>query len=156
MSSTASLDKLELPNGIRNIGGTALGGKYGIPIILKETAQTAAQTTATTGLISFTPTKVTGRYIIGGNMVLNSGTNTGTVQFTINYVDSAGTTHTQDVLSLQKADGTIVQTGTAASTDWKVCQTTIQIDNSGTAISVDILVTGSVHFLASAYLMQIG
>jgi len=154
MSSTASIDKLELPNGIRNIGGRTTAGKYGMSALFKE-AGTGTVTAAQTGVVSFTPTKTTGRYLIGGNVTLTSGTNTGTVSFVVNYVDTAGTTHTQDILGMIKADGTLVQSGTGSSTDWKVIPCEVSIDGSGTAISVDTTVTGSVNYVVCAYIMQL-
>jgi len=155
MSSSASIDKLELPNGIRNIGGRVSAGKYGIPAIFKE-AQSGVVTAAQTGVVSFTPPTNAGRYKVGGNIALTSGTNTGTVSLVVNYTDVNGTSHVQDILPLAKADGTIVQSGTAASTDWKACDVEITCDASATTISLDTTITGSVHYIVSAYIMQIG
>jgi len=154
MSSTASIDKLELPNGIRNVGGLQLQGKYGFAPIFREKI-TGVVTSAQTGVISITPTAAS-RYRVGGCLTATSGTNTGTIGFAINYVDSQGTTHTQDIMPLIKADGTIVTTGTAASKDWKAIEFEITVDGSANAISIDTLVTGSVNYTAACYIMQIG
>ena len=153
MSSTKSIDFLALPNGIEEMFGHSLQG-VGVEPIYLETISTV-QTNAITGLLSFTPPTKAGRYKICGVITLTSGTNTGTVGFGLNYTDSQGQAHSQDPLPLAKADGTIVQTGTAANTEWKGLEVEFSIDASGTAISVDTLVTGSVHYTASAYLKQV-
>lgn len=151
--NSKSIDFLDLPNGIKNVLGKITQG-IGFCPTYQETI-TTVQTTAQTAIVGITPTKTTGRYRVGGNIMLNSGTNTGTVGFAINYVDAAGTTHTADVPALIKADGTIVGTGTAASTDWKMVEFEIAVDNSGTPITIDTLVTGSVHYIATAYIQQV-
>lgn len=149
-----SIDSLALPNGVQNFKSFATQG-FGVPAIYRFNT-TAVATTANSAVVTLTPPTTAGTYLLGGNIALTSGTNTGTVGFVVDYVDGNGTTHTQDVVPLAKADGTIVTTGTAASTDWKMLQIAITIDNSATAITIETVVTGSVHYIATAYIMQIG
>lgn len=153
MSTRNSIDTLELPNGVRNIKSRACAG-VGVPAIFAE-AITTVQTGAVTTIVSFTPPSNPGRYKVGGNIALTSGTNTGTVSLVVNYTDVNGTSHVQDILPLAKADGTIVASGTGASTDWKACDVEITVDSSATAISLDTTISGSVHYLVSAYIMQV-
>lgn len=148
-----SSNRIDLSNGVANIHGRATAG-FGVPAIYAENV-IGVVTGAQTGIVSFTPSTNAGRYKIGGNIALTSGTNTGTVGLQVNYVDGNGTTHTADVMALIKQDGTVVQTGTGASTDWKAVDCEITIDASGTAISIDSAVSGSVHYITSAYIMQV-
>lgn len=126
----------------------------GLEPIYKENIS-ATLTATTTPIGSYTPPATAGRYKIGGALTFTSGTNTGTANIRVSYVDSQGTTHTSDVLPLTGALGTIVQSGTGSSKEFAVVEREITIDNSATAIVFDTVVSGTVAFTITTYVKQV-
>lgn len=113
----------------------------------------SATKTANSTILTYTPAAAAGRYRISASITNTSGTNTGTGQLTLDYVDSQGTTHTADILALVKADGTIVQTGTAASKEFHAVAYHFTINNAATNIVLKLVITGSVN-ITVAYCLE--
>jgi hypothetical protein len=144
---------LYLGSKILNYNAITTAGQ-GMPAIYSE-AITATQTANFT-VLTYTPPATAGRYRVSGVITTTSATNTGTVQMTVDYKDSQGTTHTADVMALMDAAGSIATTKTGASKEYHALDWKFSIDNSATNIVVKVVITGAVSYTASASVEQIG
>lgn len=126
----------------------------GVPAIYSAPAQSATKTANFT-VLTYTPPAAAGTYRVNGAITTTSSTNTGTVQFTLDYVDSQGTTHTADVIPVVNAAGSVGTTGTAASKEFHSIPWVITINNSATAIVLKVVVTGSVSYTVTGSVEQI-
>lgn len=143
-----------------NIGSQILTYKtiatagVGVPPIYSAPAQSATKTGNFT-VLSYTPPATAGTYRVGGVITTTSSTNTGTVQFTLDYVDSQGTTHTADIIPLLDAAGTSATTKTGASKEFHAQGWLFTINNSATAIALKVVITGSVSYTVTGSIEQI-
>ena len=126
---------------------------FGLPIIVADSGVSATKTANFTST-SFTPPATAGAYRGSWIITTTSGTNTGTVQCTIDYVDSQGTTHTADIIPMASAAGTFGTTGTAASKQFRCGPWPLNINNAGTAIAMKVVITGSVNYTVQTILEQ--
>lgn len=137
-----------------SIAGVTVAGKGGVPLLVSAPAISATQTANFTAS-TFTPPAAVGRYRIGGVITTTSAANTGTVQLTVDYVDSQGTVHTADVIPLCDAAGSIAATKTGASKEYCAVPRVITINNAATAIVVKVVITGTVSYTIAANIEQI-
>lgn len=128
---------------------------FGMGIIVADSGVSATKTANFTST-SFTPPATAGAYRGSWIITTTSGTNTGTVQCTIDYVDSQGTTHTADIIPMASAAGTFGTTGTAASKQFHCGPWPFNINNAGTAIAMKVVITGSVNYTVQTILEQVG
>lgn len=126
----------------------------GVPAIYSAPAISATKTANFT-VLTYTPPASAGLYRIYGVITTTSATNTGTVQFTVDYKDSQGTVHTADVLPLTGAAGTIATTQSGASKEYEMVPRMISVDNSATSIVVKVVITGSVSYTTAATVEQL-
>lgn len=151
-------------DGVFSTGGLTLSGKAtkynnittageGIPAIYSE-AITLTQIANVT-ILTYTPPATAGRYVVSGVITTTSSTNTGTVQLTIDYKDSQGTTHTADIMPLTDAAGVTATTKTGASKEFHANPWRFTIDNSATNVVVKAVITGTVSYTGSAHIEQV-
>lgn len=140
-------------NAFSSIAGVAVTGKAGVPLITSAPAISATKTANFTAN-TYTPPASAGQYVISGVITTTSATNTGTVQFTVDYVDSQGTVHTADVIPLIDAAGALAATKTGASKEFRMVPQMITINNAATAIVVKVVITGSVSYTVAATIEQ--
>lgn len=126
----------------------------GVPAIYSAPTTSATKTANFTAL-SYTPPAVSGMYRVTGVITTTSATNTGTVQLTLGYVDSQGTTHTADIIPLVDAGGAISTTKTGASKEFHGISFPITINNAGTAIVLNVVITGTVSYTVTGSVEQI-
>lgn len=127
---------------------------WGLPALYAAPAISATKTANFTA-ITFAPAAAAGVYRIDGVITTTSATNTGTVQFTVDYVDSQGTTHTADVIPLLDAAGTVAATKTGASKEFMMISRMITVNNSATNILVKVVITGTVSYTVEATVEQL-
>jgi len=139
---------------ITSLNGITAVGKAGVPIVTASSGISVSKA-ANFSPITCTPPAAAGVYLVSGIITTTSGTNTGTVQFTINYVDSQGTTHTGDIIPLVDAAGTVATTKTGASKEFRMMPQMITINNSATNIVVNVVITGTVAYTVAASIEQI-
>lgn len=122
----------------------------------------SATKTANFTAVSYTPPATAGRYRVSAVITTTSSTNTGTLQMTVDYVDSQGTTHTADVIPAQlvsgttsgyDADGTVTS---ATSKEFAFGTKNISINNAATAIAIKVVITGTVSYTVAHCLEQLG
>lgn len=156
---------------LRGVAGTAATGNFdlgakltvynnqttagwGLPAILGETILTSQSTNQT--VLTVTPAATAARYKIDGVITSTSGTNTGTVQFTVDYVDSQGTVHTGDIIFIAGANAAGAATQTGASKEWHMVPWEITTNNAGTNIIIKTVITGTVAYTAAASVERVG
>ena len=131
----------------------------GLPIITGESGVSATKTADFTAL-SYTPPATAGRYRVEQVITTTSGTNTGSFQCTVDYVDSQGTTHTADLMPMVNQTGlwaTALPVVAGASKEWHCGPTYITINNSATAIVLKVdVTTGTVNYTVAASVEQLG
>lgn len=131
----------------------------GLPIITGESGVSATKTADFTAL-SYTPPATAGRYRVEQVITTTSGTNTGSFQCTVDYVDSRGTTHTADLMPMVNQTGlwaTALPVVAGASKEWHCGPTYITINNSATAIVLKVdVTTGTVNYTVAASVEQLG
>lgn len=131
----------------------------GLPIITGESGVSATKTADFTAL-SYTPPATAGRYRVEQVITTTSGTNTGSFQCTVGYVDSQGTTHTADLMPMVNQTGlwaTALPVVAGASKEWHCGPTYITINNSATAIVLKVdVTTGTVNYTVAASVEQLG
>jgi hypothetical protein len=126
----------------------------GLPGIYKE-AITGTQTGNVT-VVSYTPPATAGRYRLNMVITSTSGTNTGTVQAACSYVNSQGTTLTNNVIPIISTGATaFAATGTGASKEHRMATVEISINNSATAITLQVITTGTVNYTAAGCIEQL-
>lgn len=138
-------------------GLTTVG--MGLATILKDGQSATINTATTTTLQSLTPAAVSGRYMVMGCFTTDSNTNNGTVKFTVDYVDSQGTTHTADILQASDATGAMDADGVitvAASKEYFFGPRMISIDASATAIAIKAVTTATISGKGSADIIRLG
>lgn len=157
---------------LKDTGGaqSSLAGKFttynnittagtGLPIITGESGVSATKTADFTAL-SYTPPATAGRYRVEQVITTTSGTNTGSFQCTVDYVDSQGTTHTADLMPMVNQTGlwaTALPVVAGASKEWHCGPTYITINNSATAIVLKVdVTTGTVNYTVAASVEQLG
>lgn len=157
---------------LKDTGGaqSSLAGKFttynnittagtGLPIITGESGVSATKTADFTAL-SYTPPATAGRYRVEQVITTTSGTNTGSFQCTVGYVDSQGTTHTADLMPMVNQTGlwaTALPVVAGASKEWHCGPTYITINNSATAIVLKVdVTTGTVNYTVAASVEQLG
>lgn len=157
---------------LKDTGGaqSSLAGKFttynnittagtGLPIITGESGVSATKTADFTAL-SYTPPATAGRYRVEQVITTTSGTNTGSFQCTVDYVDSRGTTHTADLMPMVNQTGlwaTALPVVAGASKEWHCGPTYITINNSATAIVLKVdVTTGTVNYTVAASVEQLG
>lgn len=124
----------------------------GHPIILQQPAISATKTGNFT-VFSYTPASTAARMRVSAVITTTSSTNTGTIGFTLDYKDSQGSTHTGDAVIIYNTTGTAGATVTsAASTEFTSVTKNFTIDNSGTAIALKVVTTGSVSYTVTGTL----
>ena len=117
----------------------------------------SATKTANFTAASYTPPATAGRYIVGAVITATSATNTGTLQVTVDYVNSQGATQTARVLTLiDDAGGTGATRTSAASKEFHTVPKEITINNSATAIVLKVVITGTVSYTVAPYIEQVG
>lgn len=124
----------------------------GVPAIYGENISSTQ--TANFTALSYTPPATAGRYVVSAVITTTSATNTGTVQATVDYVDSQGTTHTADVIPLVDAAGALAATKTGASKEFHTLEWKITINNAATAIVIKVVITGAVSYTVSPSIKQ--
>lgn len=153
---------------VRDTGGAqwAAAGKFttynniataglGLPTIYGESGVSATKTANFTAL-SYTPPATAGRYRASALITTTSSTNTGTLQCTVDYVDSQGTTHTGDIMPIHGAAGTVAASQTSVASKEFHCGTPeFSINNAATAIVVKVVITGTVSYTVAATVEQI-
>ena len=130
---------------------------HGVPAIYKENI--SATKTANFTAASLTPPATAGRYIASAVLTTTSATNTGTLQVTIDYKDSQGTTHTADVLPIATGVGGTFATTTgvvASSKEYHTAPFHFTIDNSATDIVLKVVITGTVSYTVAPVIEQLG
>lgn len=146
--------------GTVNISNTLLGydgrvtAGIGLPAIFGLASITGTQTANAT-ILTFSPLGSVGQYVCSETITTTSATNTGTVQATIDYVDSQGTTHTGDIMFLYGANAAPAATQTGASKEWRSLPWRLTVNSSNTNIVLKVVVTGSVSYTASAHCEQL-
>lgn len=138
---------------ISKYNGISTAG-LGVPVLYSAPAISATKSANFT-VLTYTPPATAGQYRVEGVITTTSSTNTGTVQFTIDYVDSQGTTHTADIIALQDASGVIATTKTGASKEFHAVGYNFTINNSATAIVLKVVITGTVSYTVTASLEQL-
>lgn len=145
--------------------GNFLGGKFttynniataglGVPTIYSAPAISATKAANFTAY-TYTPPAAAGVYRVSGVLTTTSATNTGTVQLTVDYVDSQGTVHTGDIIPLMDAAGSIATTKTGASKEYHGVDYVITINNAATAIVLKAVITGTVAYTVTGAVEQI-
>lgn len=147
------VNAITLSKKISSYNAIATAGQ-GVPTIYSEAISTSQSANVT--VLTYTPPATAGRYLVHGVITTTSGTNTGTVQMTVDYKDSQGTVHTADIMALMDAAGTIATTKTGASKEYHTLPWEISINNGATAIVVKVVITGTVAYTAAASVEQIG
>lgn len=137
--------KVKTYNNIATAGATGLTPTY-------ASATTGVQTATQSNFCTYTPPAAAGNYMVNITVDNTSGTNTGTTTITIAYKNSQGTSITATV-PLAATSGSFGTTATGASTSF-FGHIPISTDNSATAINVTATVAGSVHFNATAWIIQ--
>jgi len=128
----------------------------GLVPVYGETAPSATKTANFTAL-SYTPPATAGRYRVGATITTTSSTNTGTLQVTVDYMDSQGATVTAAVLPLVDAAAGIGTTRTSAATkEFYALPKTITVNNAQTTIVIKVVITGTVSYTVSPYIEQLG
>lgn len=141
---------------ITNYGGTAARATAGMGVIPIYSAPAISATkTANFTVLSYTPPATAGVYRVSAVITTTSSTNTGTVQATLDYVDSQGTTHTADVIPLIDAAGVVATTKTGASKEFHTTDWQFTINNAATAIALKVVITGSVSYTVTGSIEQI-
>lgn len=148
-----SAGTVSLTKSISSYNGLTTAGQ-GVPVLLSAPAISATKTANFTA-ISLTPAAVAGQYRVDGVITTTSATNTGTVQFTVDYVDSQGITHTADVIPLVDAAGAIATTKTGASKEYCAVSRFISVNNSATAIVLKVVITGSVSYTVAGSIERV-
>jgi len=132
-----------------NIATAGLGS----PAIYSESI--TATKTGNFTVLAYTPPATAGRYRISGVITTTSSTNTGTVQFTLDYKDSQGITHTADIIPLVDAAGAIATTKSGASLEFHSIPWEFSINNAATVINLKVVITGTVSYTAAGTIEQI-
>lgn len=126
----------------------------GVPTILSAPAISATKTANFT-VVTFTPAASAAQYRIDGVITTTSSTNTGTVQFTVDYVDSQGTTHTGDIIGLVDALGVTGTTKTGASKEFAMVPRMITVNNSATNIVIKVVTVGTVSYTVASTISRL-
>lgn len=137
---------------IKSYNNIVTGG-LGVPAIYKEAILSTQTANAT--ILTYTPPATAGRYRVSAVITTTSATNTGTVQITLDYKDSQGTTHSTDIMALMDAAGVIATTKSGASKEYHALPWEITINNAATAIVVSVAITGTVSYTAAATIEQL-
>lgn len=122
---------------------------------LLQSPAISATKTANFTVFSYTPTASAAVYQVCGVISTTSATNTGTVQFTLDYKDSNGTTHTADIIPLIDAAGASATTKTGASKEFHTPQWLFTVDNSATAIALKVVITGTVSYTVTGTIERV-
>lgn len=126
----------------------------GVPAIYGA-RPTPASVAGNSSVIAYVPTSVAGMYRTNGVITTTSGTNTGTLQLTLDYVDSFGTTHTGDIIPLNdSASGLVAASVTGASKEFDGNKS-FTINNSGTVVALKVVTSGSVSYTATGTVEQL-
>jgi len=143
-------------------GATGTFSKYnnqttsgtGVGYILQGLA-TSATKTANFTVFSYTPAASAQTLRVYGVISTTSATNTGTVQFTLDYKDSNGTTHTADIIPLVDAAGASATTRSGASKEFHMIPWLFTIDATATAVALKVVITGTVSYTVTAALERV-
>jgi hypothetical protein len=141
--------------GAKKVALTVPTGTGNTLAVLTAAPAESATKTGNFTAISYTPASTAGTYRVDGVITTTSSTNTGTVQLTVDFVDSQGTTHTADIIPLVDAAGVIATTKTGASKTYSAVSKMISINNAGTAIALKVVITGSVSYTVSGSIEKI-
>lgn len=153
-AGTTAIDgNLTLKSGstITNYNGIATAGA-GVPIIVAS-AITGSVTTTQTNLLNYTPPASTGTYRMNIFISNTSGTNTGTWTPAIAYKSGGGQSSYAPNFE-QSGTLTYILAPTGASKDF-YASFTFGIDNSATAITLTLTVSGTVASFINATLEQL-
>lgn len=126
----------------------------GVPYLLQAPAISATKTANFT-VFSYTPAAAAGVYKVYACITTTSATNTGTVQITLDYVDSQGTTHTADIIPLVDAAGAVATTKSGASKEFHTIPWLFTINNSATAIALKVVITGTVSYTVAGTIERV-
>lgn len=127
----------------------------GVPVVYSQPAISATKTANFT-VLSYTPPATAGAYRVGAVITTTSGTNTGTLQCTVDYVDSQGTTHTADVIPIAGAAGTFAATvANAASKEFHCSPTELTVNNSATAIVLKVVISLAASYTVTGTVEQV-
>lgn len=121
---------------------------YGENISSTQTANFTALTTS--------PGATAGRWQCAAVLTSTSATNTGTLQVTLDYVDSQGTTHTGDIIFLAGANAAPAATQTGASKEWWTVDKRFTVNNANTNIVLKVVTSGTVSYTVSPRCWQEG
>lgn len=144
---------ISLTKTISSYNGLSTAGN-GVPSILSAPAISATKTANFT-VATFAPAAAAGQYRLDGVITTTSSTNTGTVQFTVDYVDSQGTTHTADIIPLADAAGAIGTTKSGASKEFEMVGRMITVNSSATNIVIKVVITGTVSYTVAATIEKV-
>lgn len=130
----------------------------GVVPVRSEAISVSARTTSVAAVTFYVPPATAGRYEVTGILTTTSSTNTGTIGFTLDYVDSQGTVHTADPIPVWAKNTTapVVAPTIAASQEYHMQPWVFTIDNSATVITLKTVVTGTVSYFASGSIRQVG
>lgn len=126
----------------------------GQPYLLQSPAVSATKTANFT-VFSYTPAATAATYRVQGIITTTSATNTGTVQLTLDYKDSQGTTHTADVIPLTDAAGNTATTKSGASKEFHSLPWLFTVDSSATAIALKVVITGTVSYTVTGTIERV-
>jgi len=127
----------------------------GVPGIYQAPAVSATKTANFT-VFSYTPASSASTWRVQCVITTTSSTNTGTLQVTLDYKDSQGATHTADIIPLFGSAGTYGVTQTSvASKEFHTSSYLFTIDNTGTAIALKVVITGTVSYTVQGTLERV-
>lgn len=152
--STSNLGSIVVGGGAKSVLVRYDGTNWIVISAPKSTENISSTQTANFTALSYTPPATAGRYEASAVITTTSATNTGTVQLTLDYVDSQGTVHTADVIPLCDASGSIATTKTGASKEFHSLPWKISINNAATAIVLKVVITGTVSYTISPSIKQ--
>lgn len=144
-AGTGNLDLGGTVTGYNNETVAGLGVGY-----IRGSGGISATKTANFTSLTVTPAATASVYRVFALITTTSATNTGTVQITLDYKDSQGTTHTADIIPLVDAAGAVATTKTGASKEFHTVAWEFTTDNSATAINVKAVITGTVSYTVTS------
>lgn len=145
---------LTLSGTVSQVAGVSTVGTFGVPVTQQSNIGSVQTGNAT--IFTFVPQASVGSILaVYGAITTTSGTNTGTVQFTLDYHDNNGNVHTGDIIPLIDASGVLAATKTGASLEFHSTPWLFTTDGSASNVVLKVVTTGTVHYFATAYLARI-
>ena len=152
MSSTASFDKLELPNGIRNVGGLSLF-KQGFPSLIGFNNQLGLTSAANGFNVS---NKNAGFFLVIARVNVTAWATPATFGIVLTYTDNNGTTHTTETQTLIGSATPGAVTAATAVDTYSMVFNLINANPGTISIATAGTFTGSPVYDFTSMLFQLG